>query len=42
MTDQKSRDSEIREIEGEILRGNPDLGGLCRALVDWAARKGNC
>ena len=38
MTDQERCDSEIRAIEAEILRRNPDLGGLCRALVDWAAQ----
>jgi hypothetical protein len=28
---------EIAAIEAEILRGNPDLLGLCQALSDWWA-----
>jgi hypothetical protein len=28
---------EIAEFEGQIRDGNPDLQGLCRALVDWSA-----
>ena len=27
---------EIAEIEAEILRGNPDVAGLCLALSDWS------
>jgi hypothetical protein len=26
---------EIAAIEAEILKGNPDLLGLCQALSDW-------
>ena len=26
---------EIAAIEAEILKGNPDLFGLCQALSDW-------
>jgi len=26
---------EIAAIEAEILKGNPDLRGLCQALSDW-------
>ena len=28
---------EIAAIEAEILAGNPDLLGLCRALSEWSA-----
>jgi len=28
---------EIAAIEAEILAGNPDLQGLCLALLDWSA-----
>ena len=28
---------EIAAIEAEILKGNPDLLGLCQALSDWSA-----
>jgi hypothetical protein len=28
---------EIAAIEAEILVGNPDIQGLCRALSDWSA-----
>jgi hypothetical protein len=28
--------SEIAAIEAEILKGNPDLPGLCQALSDWS------
>ncbi len=28
---------EIAIIEAEILKGNPDLLGLCQALSDWWA-----
>jgi hypothetical protein len=27
---------EIAAVEAEILAGNPDLQGLCLALVDWS------
>jgi hypothetical protein len=26
---------EIAIVEGELLAGNPDIEGLCMALVDW-------
>ena len=28
---------EIATIESEILAGNPELPGLCLALMDWSA-----
>lgn len=28
---------EIAAIEAEILKGNPDVAGLCLALSDWWA-----
>ena len=28
---------EIAAIEAEILKGNPDVAGLCLALSDWCA-----
>ena len=28
---------EIAAIESEILAGNPELPGLCLALMDWSA-----
>ncbi len=28
---------EIATIEAEIFAGNPDLPGLCLALMDWSA-----
>ena len=28
---------EIAAIEAEILKGNPDVEGLCMALSDWSA-----
>ncbi len=28
---------EIAAIEAELMRGNPDVQGLCLALSDWSA-----
>jgi hypothetical protein len=28
--------NELAAIEAEILKGNPDLLGLCQALSDWS------
>jgi hypothetical protein len=39
MTDRERCDFEIAAIEKQLQDGNPDIEGLCRALVDWSTER---